>query len=166
MQTMQSIKSTKSSIHFLILGEDINDKLKIINDIFDISNTNKLFDIYIPDVEEPFTQYIYKNCIFTICPFSADIYKNINNDIFKNINGCILCFNDKSTIKTINILYNYAKLFTCKYKIMINFSSYTNNLFLNYNFHNYTLELFVKNIDNIIESYNDQYTIMPSCILL
>jgi hypothetical protein len=158
------METMNSSIHFLILGDDLNDQLQIVNNI---SNINKLFDIYIPDIEEPFTQYIYKNCIFTICPFSADIYKNINNDIFKNIYGVILCYNDKSTIKNINILYNYIKLFNnCKYKISMNFSSNNENLFFNYNYHHYNLQIFLKYLDNIINPPKYIYTITPSCRIL
>ncbi len=153
----------KDMLNFLIMGDCLEDKLKVINNL---SNTSKLFDIYIPDIEEPFMQYIYKNCIFTICPFSADIYSNINNDIFKNIYGIILCYNDKTTIKNINNLYNYSKLFNCKYKIIINFSSESFNHFYNYNFYNYSLEIFLKNINYLIETNKYEYTIMPSCIIL
>ncbi len=151
-------------LNFLILGDDLNDKLNIVNNI---SNINKFFDIYIPDVDEPFMKYVYKNCSFTICPYSADIYKNINNDIFKNIYGVILCYNDKSTIKNINILQNYTKLFNnSKYKIMINLSSNNDIIFFNYGYYNYTLKTFLDQLDYIIESCNYKYSFLPSCELL
>ncbi len=155
--------TNKSSIHFLIFGDDLHNKQQIINSI---GNTDKLFDIYIPDVDEPFTQYIYKNCIFTICPFSADIYQNINNDIFKNIYGIILCYNDKTIVKDINILYSYTKLFNCRYKININFSSNKDTLLNFYNFYYYNLESFLKNIDYIIENKKYEFTPIPSCMIL